>query len=61
MITNYKNKRGPKKRFGKFITLNVKERMYSDLLKAAEESDSDECMSDIARLGIKKELERRSK
>lgn len=58
MLTNYKHK-GPRKRFQKYVTLNMKEQMYQDLLKVA--NDDDETMSDVMRTAIKKELERRSK
>ena len=57
MIKEYKNK-GPRKRFHKHLTLNMKEKMYQDLLKVAEKDD--ETMSDVARTAIKKEIERRT-
>ena len=55
MITDYKNK-GPGKRFGKYINLNITERMYKDLNEAS--SKNEETMAELMRRGIAKEIER---
>jgi len=55
VITDYKNK-GPGKRFGKYINLNITERMYKDLNEVS--SKNEETMAELMRRGIAKEIER---
>lgn len=55
MMTNYARK-GPRKKFEKYVTLNMKEEMYQDMYSISEKND--ECMSDLMRRAIAKEIER---
>ena len=61
METDYKNK-GPRKRYHKMLTTMVEDKMYDRLKAVSKKSkdlDKNENMSDIVRLGILKEIERR--
>ena len=55
MMTDYNNK-GPRKQFHKYVTLNMKEQMYQDMVKVS--NDKEETMSDLMRRAIGKEIER---
>jgi len=55
MLTNYA-KKGPRKKFQKYVTLNMKEDMYNDMLNVSDKND--ETMSDLMRRAIAKEIER---
>ena len=54
MITDYKTKKGVRKQFDKYITLNMKEIMYADLVKFSNKNG--ETMSDFIRRAVGKEI-----
>ncbi len=55
MLTDYKHK-GPRKQYSKYVTLNMKEKMYQDMVTTSIKKD--ETMSDLMRRAIGKEIER---
>ena len=55
MLTEYKTK-GPRKQFQKYVTLNMKEQMYQDMVGVSNKND--ETMADFMRRAIGKEVER---
>ena len=57
MLTEYKTKlKGTRKQFQKFVTLNMKTKMYTDMVNVSNKND--ETMSDLMRRAISKEIER---
>jgi hypothetical protein len=55
MMTNYTRK-GPRKQFQKYVTLNIKQKTYDDMVEVSNKNE--ETMSDLMRRAIQKEIER---
>jgi FixJ family two-component response regulator len=52
----YSKKRGPRKKFKSYLSLNLEEQMYQNLVKLSEKNN--ETMSEIVRRALNKEIER---
>ena len=58
MLTGYETKCGPRKKYTKYVTLNMKSDMHKSMILNANKND--ETISDFIRRSVKKEIERNS-
>ena len=55
MLTEY-NTKGPRKKFTKYVTLNIMKKTYDDMYEISD--NNNETMSEFMRRAITKEIER---